>query len=180
MWHDTPYDLTPPQPDVLSRPAQTDPLIPYLIVADESLASAFRPLAHWKTQKGLPARIATTRWIAANYGGVDLAERIRNFLREAYAFWGTTWVLLASDVETADFVPLAPVREGWIGAGYSLPIPTDLYYADLDGDWNADHDAYFGEPGDGMDLYPDLFVGRAPVRTPEEATVFVDKILTYE
>lgn len=168
------------EPLISAPPGPTDLPVPYLIVTDESLADAFQFLAQWKTQKGLPARIATTQWIAANYPGVDLAERIRNFLREAYVFWGTTWVLLGGDVETADFVPLVPTREGWTGTGASVPIPTDLYYADLDGNWNADGDAYFGELEDGVDLYPDLFVGRAPVRTPQEATTFVSKVLAYE
>ena len=35
-------------------------------------------------------------------------------------------------------------------------------------------------PGDDADLTPEVFVGRAPVTTPGEAWIFVDKTLQYE
>src|SRR4029078_2129143 len=66
-------------------------------------------------------------------------------------------------------------------------IPTDLYYSDLDGNWNADGDSLFGEgfadsvtaPGDKLNLIPDVYVGRAPVTNVAQATTFVDKTLMY-
>ena len=36
------------------------------------------------------------------------------------------------------------------------------------------------EDGDDVDLMPELYAGRAPVSTPAEAAVFVDKTLRYE
>ena len=56
----------------------------------------------------------------------------------------------------------------------------------LDGDWNADGDALFGEgfwqgfEDDLADLYPDVFVGRAPVSTSTEVQTFIAKSTTYE
>jgi hypothetical protein len=175
-----PYLYDPPQPNITSRPAKGDPPVVYLIITDESLAEVFVPLVRWKMQKGLPVGVATTQWIDANYHGVDLQERIRMFIQDAYKWWGLTFVLLGNDVEGKAFNTLVPVRQGWISWWDSQYIPTDLYYSDLDGDWNADGDAYFGEDNDGVDLYPDVFVGRAPISTPEEAKNFVTKVIAYE
>ncbi len=64
-------------------------------------------------------------------------------------------------------------------------MPTDLYYACLDGNWNADGDAhwceaaYVSQPGDGADLVPELWVGRLPVSTPAAATALVSKLIAY-
>ncbi|MBN2564973.1 MAG: hypothetical protein JXB46_04615, partial [Candidatus Eisenbacteria bacterium] len=74
--------------------------VEYLIVTSDELEPYFQPLADWKTQKGVPAAIRTVSWIEANYpGGCDTAERIRLFLKDAYASWGTTYVLLGGDTQ---------------------------------------------------------------------------------
>ncbi len=66
-------------------------------------------------------------------------------------------------------------------------IPTDMYFACLDGNWNLDGDGLFGEaavsvanPGDSTDLYAEVFVGRAPASTPVQAAALAGKIIAYE
>lgn len=148
----------------------------YLIVCPEALAPAFQPLADWKTRKGVRADIVTTEAIASNplYAGRDLAERIRNCIRDYHDVSGTTWVLLGGDTDTV------PAREAY-DFFYDQGIPCDLYYADLDGTWNDDGDDRWGEFGeDGVDMYSDVFVGRAPVSSADEAATFVAKVLAYE
>ena len=69
--------------------------------------------------------------------------------------------------------------------GYTS-VPVDLYFAGLDGNWNADGDANFGEPavipdpGDLADFAEEVYIGRATVTTQAEAQVFVEKVMTYE
>ncbi|MBD3367314.1 MAG: T9SS type A sorting domain-containing protein, partial [Candidatus Eisenbacteria bacterium] len=129
-----------------------------------------------------PTVIRTVSWIESNYtGGSDTAERIRMFLQDAYATWGTTYVLLGGDT---NYVPTRMAYTAYYGG---WEVSTDLYFSDLDGNWNGDGDSRIGEgfagvsaPGDSVDLYPDLFVGRAPAATQIEAETFVDKCLTYE
>jgi hypothetical protein len=151
----------------------------YLIITSEELRNSFFPLSEWKTQKGLRAKIVTTDSIMNSCSGRDTQEKIRNFLIQSYPD-GLLWVLLGGD---GDIVPFRYAYH----ANTSSPIPItdqqicDLYYADLDGDWDKDEDGVYGEPtDDSPDLYPELFVGRAPVKTPEEADVFVQKIINYE
>jgi hypothetical protein len=60
-------------------------------------------------------------------------------------------------------------------------VPTDLYFACLDGSWNESHDHIWGQAGvDNVDLYAELYVGRLPTSTVADATVLIDKVITYE
>ena len=60
-------------------------------------------------------------------------------------------------------------------------VETDLYYADLQGTWNEDGDDNWGEvPDDNVDGYPDVYVGRLPASTSEEAEDLVEKVISYE
>ncbi|MRR09898.1 hypothetical protein EG831_07480, partial [bacterium] len=139
----------------------------YLIVTSARLAPALAPLARWKTDKGVRARIMLTDSIAAAFPGADPAERLRACIKRERDRSGIGWVLLAGDI---DHVPHR------VAAGY----PGDLYYSDLDGDWNLDGDGTWGEPEDGVDLYPDVFVGRLPVADTVAAGNAVRKIIAYE
>ncbi len=147
----------------------------YVIIADSSLAACFQPLIDWKMRKGVPAALVTLDEIDAAYAGADLQERIRNCIADYHSAHGTRWVLLGGD---AGFIP---ERRLYVQLSDKPWIPSDLYYADLDGTWNDDGDLRWGEvPADGVDMYADVYLGRAPVNTPAEAAVFVDKVLAYE
>jgi hypothetical protein len=166
-----------PRTPVYKTGASEQPL--YLIITSGELKNSFFPLIEWKTQKGLRAKIVTTDSLMNSCSGRDLQEKIRNFLIQSYPD-GLLWILLGGD---GDIVPFRYAYH----VNTSSPIPItdqqicDLYYADLDGDWDKDEDGVYGEPtDDSPDLYPELFVGRAPVKTPEEADVFVQKIINYE
>jgi len=166
------------------RPTNDGSPVEYVIVTSEAMRSAFETLANWKTAKGVQTVVRTMEWIATTYpNGVDRAEQLRFFLADAYENWGTLWVLLGGDSE------VIPVRFGaHTGVDPAALIPTDLYYSCLDGNWNGDGDAAFGEGrppgqpsgGDSADLLPEVFVGRAPVSTSAQATTFVNKVLDYE
>jgi hypothetical protein len=145
--------------------------VDYLIITDGSLVSTFQPLADWKIQKGIPTEIKEVSGVIANYPGYDNQEKIRNCIRDYYANHGTKWVLLGGDT------PILPHRMAEVMDTY---IPCDLYYSDLDSNWDADGDHVYGEYPDSVDMYPDVFVGRAPSSNVTQAQTFVNKCLTYE
>lgn len=152
----------------------------YLVVTTSTMAPAFDSLMRWYSRFGIRGVVRTTTWIAANYAGRDLAEKIRNYLKICYQDSGLTFVLLGGDVGQ---VPARVAYAMTCGAGYVADedsIRADLYYSDLDGTWDANNNGTFGEIGDSVDLYPDVFVGRAPVRFYREAMDFVNKIIVYE
>ena len=149
--------------------------VDYLIITSDSLRAAFEPLRQWKMRKGLVSEIVSIETITGAYPGADLAEKIRTCIRYFHCERGTEWVLLGGDVE------IIPARKAYIPISDRPDVPCDLYYADLDGTWNDDGNLHWGEvPSDNVDMYADVFLGRAPVATADEAATFVNKVLTYE
>ncbi len=158
----------------------------YLIITSEALAAQFQRLADYRTACGMPAVVKTVEWIEANYRhGADLQETIRMFIRDAYTNWGVDYVLLGGDTDVLP--PRYVLSTYYPPGGAGTDVPADLYFACLDGNWDADKDAIFAEPyanatdaGDYADLANEIAVGRAPVSTPAAAGVFVDKVMAYE
>jgi len=131
----------------------------------------------------------------------DAPAKIRNFIRHAYMDWGTDYVLLGGDadeiVEDDNIVPLRGLFADEDGLPLDVcsldheeeDIPSDVYYACLDGNFNYDCDIHFGEAKnfndvneeiDEADLYAEVWVGRACVDSAEEISNFVKKTLWYE
>ena len=176
-----PSALGPTRREERQEESRLDPgTFEYVLITDPGYVDSFAPLVKWKTRKGVPATTVTVDWIDATYPGIDTQERVRNFILDARETWGAVWFLLGGDTQ------VLPARRAYAmtcGAG-SHPdedaIACDLYFADLDGTWDADADGVYGELADGVDLYPDVFVGRLPVRTNAQVQTFVSKLLAYE
>ncbi|MFH1918421.1 MAG: C25 family cysteine peptidase, partial [Planctomycetota bacterium] len=118
--------------------------------------------------------------------GVDEAEKVRNFIKDAYSTWNIDYVLLGGDTNV---VPHRYVYAPVPGAPQPIPmtdyVPSDLYFACLDGSWNSDGDQYWGEPNDGfsggeIDLTAAVYVGRASVDNATQVSNFVNKTIQYE
>ncbi len=163
-------------PSVLGSPVE------YVIITNDDMAGEFRRLADWKTQSGVPAVVRTMSFIRSQYPrGSDDAERLRDFIRDAYSRWGAKWILLGGD---SDVIPVRLARTTYFSGE---DIASDLYYSCLDGNWDRDGDSQYGEGyinastvGDSIDLLPEVYVGRAPASTVAEAKQFVDRTLSYE
>ncbi len=152
----------------------------YLIVTSSSLAGEFDSLARWYRKFGIRAVVRTTEWISSSYTGRDLAEKIRNYTRICYQDSGLTALLLGGDVE---YVPARVAYAMTCEAGFVSDedsIRADLYFSDLDGSWDENGNGTFGETADSVDLYPDIIVGRAPVRDAQEVRTFINKVIAYE
>jgi hypothetical protein len=173
------YSLQSPDYSLLKADGDGSNTYPYLIITSSALKPAFLPLLEWKIKKGIKTAIVTVDSILNTCTGRDSPEKIRNFLIRAYQN-GTIWVLLGGDEN------VVPVRYAY-PTNTSTPPPLtdqqicDLYYSDVDGEWDKDNDGIWGEPGnDSPDIYPDLFVGRIPCNTTGEVSSFVEKLLLYE
>ncbi len=165
-----------------STPGNAD----YIIITQDSLASAFQPLVEWKNRKGIRTKVITLSYIYANYTGSDNADKIRNFIKDAHANWGTDYILLGGQCDYENSQEIVPRRNVYCmssNAGYYTDedtIISDLYFADTNGTWDGNGNGTYGETGDGVDMYPDVYVGRAPVLNVSEVNNFVNKVLTYE
>ena len=149
----------------------------YVIITDSSLTDDFQPLLNYKSAYTTTNMVDTT-FIDNNYVGGDLQEKIRDFISDAYLNWGTTYVLLGGDVE------IVPCRYlyGYVGTfpPSTADIPSDIYYAGLDGTWNDDGDGDWGEYADNPDYIAEVYVGRAPVNTANEVSDFINKVINFE
>ncbi|GAB4325746.1 MAG: hypothetical protein Kow0074_19730 [Candidatus Zixiibacteriota bacterium] len=171
-------------PGINGTPSWTWPADPplgveYVVVTSEAFSETMRPLVEWKARRGINAGLATIETILTLYPGIDGAESLRNYLKAAYAS-GLQWVVLAGD-ET-----VVPIRLAYAGYKQEIPAPhdlqiCDLYFAELDGNWDADGDGIWGEYlGDEPELLSELHVGRLPFSEDDEARAIVEKIIAYE
>jgi hypothetical protein len=157
--------------------------VSYLIITNDELASTFQQLADYRTSVGMPSVVRSVEWIQSNcLNGADIQETIRFFIKDAYEKWGVEYVVLAGDT---DIVPARYIKDYLYGeAGYTI-IPADLYFACLDGNWNADGDNFYGEVsityGDDLcDMASEVALGRIPVSTVTEAQNYISKVILYE
>ncbi len=148
----------------------------YAIITNSSLAASFSNLAEWRTKKGFITKVFKTDSIQNVYSGRDLQEKIRNFIIDYWNNHGLIYVLLAGDNS------IVPARRGRVViSGETGNIPADVYYADLQWSWDGDNDNIFGEMSqDTVDLFYDLFVGRASVDNATQVNTFINKTLYYE
>ena len=154
----------------------------YLIVTNESLKDSFIPLLDWKKDKGLFAKIVTVEEIDSCYQGNDLPYKIKLYLHDLYERFGLQYVLLGGD-DT-----IVPVRGcyGEVSANDSehidYEIPTDLYYSCFNGNfsWRVNNNHLYGLPDANIDLMPQIYISRLPVRNHQEVTAATSKIISYE
>ncbi len=147
----------------------------HVTITSSSFVSSFAPLGSYiETNLGLNDTIVAVANIYSSFPGRDNPEKIRNFIKHAYSNWSTTHVLLGGDVE------VVPCRRayGYVN-GQTEYIPCDLYYSDLDGTWDGNGNNIFGEAGDGVDMYPDVYVGRVTASQSSSVDRFVSKFTNY-
>ena len=124
--------------------------------------------------------------------GADGPEKVRNWLKANYAARGIQYVLLFADpMDTTG----PAMRECWPrnvknGKGDYERTATDAYYADLTGNWDKDGDGIWCEYGSsggdtgsgGVDLTPELYVGRIPVygTSVSDPDSILERTIAYE
>jgi hypothetical protein len=150
-----------------------------LLLTATSLVSAFQPLKDYHDTTGVSTEIHTMDMV----GGSD-PHTIRDYLRQEYLDSGIRFVLLGGDDDIITSLKLYVVS--WPGEGNvtEYNMPGEFYFSCLDGTFNFDGDAYWGEPNDGegggeIDFFPEVHVGRVSANTPQEVTNLVNKTLAY-
>jgi len=154
-------------------------LYDFVIITLDSLTSSVQPIVDWEEYKGRTVNVVTTDWVNSNYSGYDLAEKMRNFLRDKYPTgeWGIEDVLLVGHYDDV------PMRRCWQDVGYGKP-ETDFYYAELSlpdsQSWDDDGDHRWGEDGDQIDFYNEVNVGRIPWSNSSTVQHICEKSAAYE
>jgi hypothetical protein len=150
----------------------------YIVVTSPELSEAFKEFIDFKIKTGYDAGLAITDSIYTYYSGIDQAEAVRNYLRDVYAAGGA-YVLLGGNGEHV------PLRYAFYYNTEEIIEPDqllicDLYFADYDGDWDADGDGVWGEPtADCPDAGPEVMLGRLPFSESEQVLAYLRKLKTY-
>lgn len=187
-------EVTPP-----ARPLKTGQDYDLLILCPDGWEEGLTALQEHKAGHGLATIVVSLADITDGtyfqVQGRDEAEQVKYFIKNAVEHWGITYVLIVGGYD--EF----PMRKSWVydesETGWiDIPIPTDLYYADIYdangsfSSWDTNGNGYFGEldrPGEGeerlyddVDLYPDVYIGRLACENEGSVATVTDKIITYE
>jgi|GEM_PF-1609176 len=120
--------------------------------------------------------------------GKDGPEKVRNWLKNNYIAMGIQYILLLADPNDTNGPAM---RTCWPRAKEKKDdwerTPTDMYYSDLSGNWNKNGDdlwcEYYGDYGrGGIDLTPEVYVGRIPVYSGKytEVDTVLERTIKYE
>ena len=155
----------------------------YIIVTNNTLKPAFQPLIEWKRMKGLDAEIITRETInaSATVSGDTGIHKIKHYLKNLYDNDPDRdnkdfFLLLGGDV---NIVPTAYCKS----FAALEPIASDMYYACVSGSnwkWDNNGNNILAERNDSASYINDFYVSRASVRNLSQASVFVNKVISYE
>ena len=152
-----------------------DSIYDMIVVTSTARTANFQPFVNWKTRRGIKTVIMKTESIYASYTGRDNPEKIRNCISDYWQNHGLKWVLIGGD---DDIVPVRTCR--LTVEGIEEDIASDMYYADLQYSWDSNNNDLFGEMEDSVDLFYDVFIGRAPVDDASDVATFFAKDTMYE
>jgi hypothetical protein len=181
-------------PDMVNQYSKIDPTdsvarkYDLLIITTKELRKGFIPLVKAHYMRGIRSAIRLLGYnIPISKDVNQTSANIREYIKNQYIRHNIKYVLIGGDLD------IIPVQFLYAEANDSIPLgdgvhqthmPSDLYYACLDGPFNFDGDNCWGEPEDGengsdVDLLAEVYVGRACVGNISEVDIFVKKTLTY-
>lgn len=146
----------------------------YLIITHRDFYTTMLALSDYRADQGLRTALVDVQDLYDEFnGGVTDPQAIHDFLAYAYAHWQPPAPAYALLVGDGNFDP-----RNYLSRNTPHFIPPNL----------AQADPWLGEvPADnrlvaisGEDVFPDMHLGRLPVRTAQQAAELVAKIIAYE
>lgn len=155
----------------------------YLLVVPEQFLPAVDPLVSLRRAQGLSVLVAPLESVNDEFNGGRRSKwAIKRFVRYAYEHWQSRFLMLVGDGSEdgrhllndsgTDWIP-APVIRGPVAVAEGLEIiPSDPWYG-----WCLNDDPNcFLQPL----LIPQVFVGRLPANSLQQATDMISKIVANE
>ncbi len=170
----------------------------YLIITSNTLKPSFKKFAFDKALRGYDVKIMSVEDIYSNskYSVYpDSAEKIKRYIYDFYSSTNNTakYVLLGGDTEIVPTRYCTCFNEyvyDPASVNYSIRIPSDLYYVCFGGtfNWNKNGNNRYaeikyndlGHTDDEASLYPEMQIGRIPIRTATQFNNFYNKQRKYE
>lgn len=170
----SPAEIVLDEPSNLQSP-RTD--VDYIIITHESFYDAIQQLKDYRASRGLGVEVVKIQDIYDEFScGLKDARAIKDFLSYAYTNWNSngypTYVLLVGDA-SIDYRD----DSGNFANGNVDFVPTYLYQTDNLGDTPTDN---WYVCVSGTDPIPDMIIGRMSVKTADDVTNIIDKVIEYE
>lgn len=147
----------------------------YIIISHANFLQEANKLADYRSTQNLRTQVIDVQDIYDEFNdGIYDPAAIRRFLKYAYENWvkpSPLYVLLFGD--TTNMMDKTAAHE----ANLKTFVPTMMEYTYSWGMTASDN--YFVTV-QGEDFLPDMFVGRLPANTAEEADIMVQKVIDYE
>ena len=153
-----------------------------LLITQNSFVASFEPYLEFKQSTGFICCIKTVEEIYSEYIGQDDQEKIRNCIIDYYENYGISYVILGGDGDNDGVGQrIIPHRGfyGFAGLEDEYDIPADMYYSNLDGNWNTDGDDRWAEPSE-ADLYAELGIGRICADNISKVENHINKLQLYQ
>ena len=158
------------------------PQYDYLIITADSLVQAFSELRDWKITKGVATQIVSLSTIHGSSYGTATPLEIKNYIKDRYTYNGVSMVLLGGAMNIVPSQTTKPI------SGITDPtfFPADMFYTCFDKafDWDGNHNYIVGEfleeNKDNIDYVQELAITRLPVRSSEQARIYIRKLIDYE
>ena len=150
-----------------------------LVVVNQQYASQFDQYVEFYEARGLRTHVVTLETILSTMTGLDNPEKLRNYIIQEYENNGIQMVNLAGDVPNIPYRGLYCYVTSGGGNQEDSDIPSDLYYAALDGTWNDNGNNRWGEIGED-DLLPEIGIGRMCFSSQSELENMFHKTFTYQ
>ena len=146
------------------------------VITSEEWIPRLGEYLNFYNNKGIRTRIVALEEIYASMQGRDEQEQIRNYIIQEYESNGIQMVSLGGDVS------IIPFRYLFCDAKFNNEdqdqLPSDMYYACLDGTLNDDDDDRWGEVGED-DLLPEIGIGRLPFNNETQLENIMRKTFSY-
>ncbi|MCD6107389.1 MAG: hypothetical protein J7J57_04200 [Caldisericaceae bacterium] len=164
-----------------------------IVVGKTELLDVIQPFMDFKTRQNFIVEVETVKDIKKNYQGVDLAEQIRNYLKDKITDNSPTYTLLIgapyinrdnkTSISTGGDIPMRYVYPHYDEPNNYIEDhhPTDFYYCDLKGDWDKNGDNHYGDTFDDEIVEAtNNYIGRIPSSDPVAVEKILDSIVSIE
>jgi len=149
-----------------------------LLISNAELLPEFSDYIQFKESTGYAVAAISVEDIYTIYTGVDQAEIVRNCIIDYYESYNISYVILGGDTDAQNIANVVVPHRGF-HVDDDPSLPSDMYFSNLDGNWNNDGDNSWGE-GNEMDLYSEVGIGRICVGSVEEIINSTHKLRMYQ
>ncbi len=147
-----------------------------LIITQDSLKTYWNGYAN--LHRDFIVEIKGVNEILDSYPSLSKSQAVREYIKDSYSTGSLRGVILGGDVDVIPPFYVQIIITPQLSAAEQT-IPTDKFFSCLDGVVNFINDTLY-DNADSIDILPDIFLGRVPVRNGNDVMNFLSKVEKFE